>query len=85
MLFLSPFLLNFFLGQDRGHGDVPPHLVQPCSVALYVTKEYSSMLCFFLLRPTVIKSLHKSKSVINGVFNIIFGKPASWLMTMAER
>ena len=37
MLFLFPFLLNFFLGQDRGHGDVPPHLLQPCSVALYVT------------------------------------------------
>ena len=33
---LSPFLPNFFLCQDRCHGDVPPHLVQPCYVALGV-------------------------------------------------
>ena len=26
-LFLSAFLQNFFLCQDRRHGDVPPHLV----------------------------------------------------------
>ena len=28
------FLRNFFLCQDRWHGDVPPHLAQPCYVAL---------------------------------------------------
>ena len=31
---LSAFLRNFFLRQDRLSGDVPPHLVQPCYVAL---------------------------------------------------
>ena len=32
--FLSPFLRNFFLCQDRLSGDVPPHLAQPCYIAL---------------------------------------------------
>ena len=32
--FLSPFLQNFFLCYDSWHGDVPPHLAQPCNVAL---------------------------------------------------
>ena len=31
---LSPFLRNFFLCWDHWHGDVPPHLAQPCFVAL---------------------------------------------------
>ena len=31
---LSAFLWNFFLCQDHWHGDVPPHLAQPCCVAL---------------------------------------------------
>ena len=33
-LFVSNFLQNFFLRQDRLNGDVPPHLAQPCCVAL---------------------------------------------------
>ena len=32
--FFSAFLQNFFLCQDRLSGDVPPHLAQPCYVAL---------------------------------------------------
>ena len=32
--FLSAFLRNFFLCQDFWHSAVPPHLVQPCYVAL---------------------------------------------------
>ena len=32
--FLSAFLPNFFLCQDGLSGDVPPHLAQPCYVAL---------------------------------------------------
>ena len=32
--FLSAFLQNFFLCQDRLSGDVPPHLAQPCYVSL---------------------------------------------------
>ena len=31
---LSALLWNFFLCQDRWHGDMPPHLAQPCLVAL---------------------------------------------------
>ena len=31
---LFAFLQNFFLRQDRLSGDVPPHLAQPCYVAL---------------------------------------------------
>ena len=34
LFLLSPFLWNFSLRQDRLSGDVPPHLVQPCYVAL---------------------------------------------------
>ena len=30
---LSAFLRNFFLCQDCWHGDLPPHLAQPCYVA----------------------------------------------------
>ena len=33
-LLLSAFLRNFFLRQDRLSGDVPPHLAQPCYVAI---------------------------------------------------
>ena len=33
-VFLSAFLQNFFLCQDRLSGDVPPHLGQPCCVDL---------------------------------------------------
>ena len=32
--FFSAFLRNFFLCQDRLSSDVPPHLAQPCYVAL---------------------------------------------------
>ena len=32
--FLSAFVRNFFLCQDRVHGDVPPHLAQSCYLAL---------------------------------------------------
>ena len=32
--FLSAFLQNFFLCQERLSGDVPPHLAQPCYVTL---------------------------------------------------
>ena len=31
---LSAFLWHFFLCQDRWHGDVPPHLAQPCCLDL---------------------------------------------------
>ena len=34
VFFLSAFLRNFFLCQDCWHGDVCPHLAQPCYVAL---------------------------------------------------
>ena len=34
LLLLSAFLRNFFLCQDRLSNDVPPHLAQPCYVAL---------------------------------------------------
>ena len=34
MFFFSAFLRNFFLCQDRCHGDVPSNLAQPCCVAL---------------------------------------------------
>ena len=33
-IFLTAFLWNFFLWRDGWHGGVPPHLVQPCCVAL---------------------------------------------------
>ena len=33
-VFLSTILWNFFLCKDQRHGDVPPHLVQSCYVAL---------------------------------------------------
>ena len=33
-IFFSAFLRNFFLRQDRLSGNVPPHLVQPCYLAL---------------------------------------------------
>ena len=40
---------------------------------------------YFILRSiTFMKSLHTSKSSVNGVFNSICSVPTSWLMTMAE-
>ena len=46
--FFSAFLWNFFLCQNRWHGDVPPHLAQPCYVALGWALD-SGLLCYFKL------------------------------------
>ena len=57
---LSAFLLNFFLCLDRWHGDVSPHLAQPCYVApgraldLGLYPDLSRVLVCYLLRiPTI--------------------------------
>ena len=47
--FLSTFLPNFSLCQDRWYSDVPPHLAQPCCVALGRTRDSGHFVHFYSL------------------------------------
>ena len=63
---LSAFLQNLFLCQDRWHGDVPPHLAQPYSVAL--GRLLIQGLCFedWISKGPVFKGLGYGFSYCNG-------------------
>ena len=59
-LFLSAFLQNIYLFLDHWHGDVSPHLAQPCCVALGQALD-SGLIC----RIHMLKNLRSPPMVVN--------------------
>ena len=82
--FKSAFLWNFFLCQDRLSSDVPPHLAQPCYVALGRALIWGLYINFFLfsyfnLLVINIKQNRNEKKILP--FKFFFAKLFSKLLS----